>query len=174
MVRHRRRSFRISTNHYIVEPAANNRVIAAIEVLSPDNKIPGPGRDSYDRKYDELWSAGTHLIEIDLLRDGLRVPRVSSAHIPADPPWNFVVSISRWPSRLETYRFGLRQRLPRISIPLAHGDADVGLDLQGVFTRCYQSGPYPELLQYEGPPPGTLLDSELVWCEQTTKSITNS
>ncbi len=71
---------------HIIEPAANHRIVAAIEILSPDNKIPGPGRDSYCRKYDELWAAGTHLIEIDLLRDGLRVPRVASARIPVDPP----------------------------------------------------------------------------------------
>src|SRR5579862_3704090 len=31
----------------IIEPAAGNRVVTAIEVLSPDNKRPGPGRRSY-------------------------------------------------------------------------------------------------------------------------------
>src|SRR5262245_41879440 len=33
----------------ILEPSAGNRVVTAIEILSPDNKAPGPGRDSYLR-----------------------------------------------------------------------------------------------------------------------------
>ncbi len=41
----------------IVEPVAGNRLVTAIEVLSPDNKLPGPGRRMYLRKRRERWSA---------------------------------------------------------------------------------------------------------------------
>jgi hypothetical protein len=34
-----------------------------------------------------------------------------------------------------------------------------------VFTRCWEEGPYPELLLYEGPPTGPMTDEEVAWCE---------
>ena len=39
---------------YIIEPAAENRIVTAIKVLSPGNKRPEPGRDSYLNKQEEL------------------------------------------------------------------------------------------------------------------------
>jgi hypothetical protein len=54
----------------IVEPRAGNRLVTAIEVLSPEDKAPGPGRESYLQKRDEFWRSGAHLVEIDLLREG--------------------------------------------------------------------------------------------------------
>ena len=157
---------------HIIEPAAGNRIVAAIEVLSPELKELGPGRDLYRRKCDEVWASEAHLIEIDFLREGQRVPRVASARIPAMPAWNYIVSVSRWPSRLELYRFGLRQRLPRIAIPLAYDDKDVRLDLSAVFTRCWQAGPYPALLHYDAPPPGVLVKDDLDWCQQQVAKLT--
>ena len=157
---------------HIIEPAAGNRIVAAIEVLSPQDKEPGQSRDVYRQKCDEMWAAEAHLIEIDLLRDGLRVPRVAAARIPPAPAWNYIVSVSRWPSRLELYRFGLKQRLPRIAVPLAYDDKDVRLDLSAVFTRCWQAGPYPALLHYEAPPPGALAQDDLDWCQQRAASVT--
>ena len=53
----------------IIEPAAGNRIVTAIEVLSPDNKAAGEGRDSYLKKREEYWASGTNLkVEVDLLR----------------------------------------------------------------------------------------------------------
>lgn len=60
----------------------------------------------------------------------------------------------------------LRKRLPRIGVPLAHKDPDVALDLQAVFAECWDRGPYPEVLAYDGEPPGDLPDDERNWCEQ--------
>lgn len=54
----------------IIEPAAGNRLVTAIEVLSPDNKTPGTGRKKYLKKREECWAAGANLVEIDLLREG--------------------------------------------------------------------------------------------------------
>jgi hypothetical protein len=60
----------------------------------------------------------------------------------------------------------MRQRLPRISLPLASDDNDIPLDLQQVFTKCWNSGPYPELLHYEEQPPGELTDEEILFCRE--------
>lgn len=152
---------------YIIEPAAGNRIVTAIEVLSPDNKRSGPGRDSYLNKQQELWEAGAHLIEIDLLRAGRSTVRVPEEELDRLAPHHYLVSVTRCvPTQCELYGFALQQRLPRIKVPLANGDPDITLDLQAVFQRCWESGPYPELLQYDAPPPGELEANELDWCRQ--------
>ena len=150
---------------HIIEPAAGNRVVTAIEVLSPDNKTPGPGQTSYLRKRDELWQSEAHLVEVDLLRGGGRVLRVSPQRLEQLPPWCYLVAVSRRPSQCEFYTFSLEQSLPRVAIPLAHGDPDVVLDLQAAFTRCLDAGPYPELLQYDQPAPGELTVEQAAWCK---------
>jgi len=84
----------------IVEPAAGNRLVTAIEVLSPENKQGGPGRRSYLRKRDEFWQGGANLVEIDLLRAGRRTVRVGSEQLDALQPWRYLVVVTRrCPSR---------------------------------------------------------------------------
>ena len=150
----------------IIEPAAGNRIVTAIEVLSPDNKTFGPGSESYLRKRDELWRAGTHLVEIDLLRDGHRYFRIEPDQSENPSQWPYVVVVSRRPRFSEFYPVMLRERLPRIGVPLAGGDPDVTLDLQAVFTRCWESGPYPALLRYDEPPPGEWSDDDVTWLRE--------
>lgn len=156
---------------HIVEPAAENRIVTAIEVLSPDNKQAGPGRNSYLRKREEYWSGGTNLVEIDLLREGDSTVRVSAEHLGGLQPWHYLVAITRrWPSRQEVYAVPLQRHLPRVSIPLAAEDKDVTLDLQAVFSRCWDESPYPELLRYDGPPPGRMTAEEAQWCEERLRA----
>jgi hypothetical protein len=151
---------------HIIEPAANNRVVTAIEVPSPDNKQPGPGRQSYLRKRDELWDNTTNLVEIDLLCEGEATVRVSDEHLDTLRPFHYVVAVTRcWPSRHEVCAIALARRLPRVAIPLMPEDRDVVLDLQACFTRCWDEGPYPELLRYQEGPPGRLSAEEISWCE---------
>jgi hypothetical protein len=155
----------------IIEPAAGNRVVTAIEVLSPDNKRTGAGHKSYLDKREEYWAAGANLIEIDLLREGDSTVRVSTAKLEQLRPWHYLVAVTRrWPSRQEVYAVPLQRRLPRVAVPLGPDDKDVSLDLQATFTRCWDEGPYPELLPYEGPPPGRLTPAELTWCETTLQA----
>ena len=155
----------------IVEPAAGNRVVTAIEVLSPDNKQTGAGRSSYLQKREEFWNSGVNLVEIDLLRQGDPTVRVATEKLERLRPWHYLVAVTRrWPSRQEVYAVPLPRRLPRIAVPLGAEDADVGLDLQAVFTRCWDEGPYPELLKYDGPPPGKLSPEEVQWCEQQLRA----
>lgn len=149
----------------IIEPVAGNRLVTAIEVLSPDNKLPGPGRKMYLRKRREVWSAGANLVEIDLLRAGKPTLRITAEQLARLSPWRYLAAVRRRPRRQEVYSIALQQRLPRIAVPLQPGDHDVRLDLQAVFTRCWQEGPYPEVLGYDGPPPGTLTPDEIAWCE---------
>jgi hypothetical protein len=150
----------------IIEPAAGNCLITVIEVLSPDNKLPGPGRKKYLKKRRELRASRAHLVEIDLLRDGKSMFGLPQVQLDRLQPWRYMAGVTRWPNRQEVYPIALEKPLPRVRIPLGAGDADVRLDLQAVFTRCWQEGPYPELLAYDGPPPGELTAEELAWCQE--------
>ena len=156
---------------HIVESAAGNRLVTAIEVLSPGNKQAGPGRMSYLRKRDEFYEGNANLVEIDLLRTGEPTVRISPAQLETLQPWHYLVAVTRcWPSRQEVYPIPLQRRLPRLAVPLADDDRDVPLDLQAAFTRCWDEGPYPELLRYEAPPPGAIPESEAQWCEQMLRA----
>lgn len=151
---------------HIIEPKSGNRLVTAIEVLSPDNKAPGAGRRSYLKKRNEVWRSGANFIEIDLLRAGRRTPRVSAAELDELRPWHYLAVVSRRrPARHEVYAIPLQKRLPRIAVPLARKDPDVALDVQTVFTQCWDKGPYPEVLGYDAAPPEGLTEEEQKWCE---------
>lgn len=155
----------------IVEPALGGRLVTAIEVLSPDNKQPGPGRTAYLAKRDQYEAAAANVIEIDLLRAGLPTVRLKKNELDALEPWRYMVAVSRYPTIHEIYAFPLARRLPKIAVPLAYDDQDVPLDLQAVFARCWNESYYPELLKYDEPPPGELSADELRWCrEQLAKA----
>ena len=150
----------------IIEPAVGNRVVTAIEVLSPTNKTVGAGRNSYVKKREELWAAGVNLVEIDLLRDGDSTVWVMDHRLESLRPWNYIVAVARRHGlKQEIYRKTVRQRLPRIAVPLGEEDEDVPLDLQAAFIRCWDDGPYPELLHYGSPPPGPMSAEDASWCE---------
>lgn len=149
----------------IIDPARDRSVITAIEVLSPKNKRKGPGRDSYLKKRNELWKRGANLVEIDLLRAGRWTVWTGQATNEDLQPFHYVVVVSRHePRRHEAYTRTVRERLPRIAVPLAPGDHDVTLDLQLPFDRCWDEGPYPALLRYDKQPPGKMSRGDAAWC----------
>ena len=133
------------------------RLVTAIEILSPSNKTPGAdGRRLYIRKQQELLASKTHLVEIDLLRGGTfttAVPRKRAVEEAGS--FDYHVCIHRYDQlgKFSVYPIPLRLRLPQIAIPLSPGDAPVNLDLQGVFDRCYDAGPYARLSPYIGRTP---------------------
>jgi Protein of unknown function (DUF4058) len=92
--------------------------------------------------------------------------RVPQRRLDALQPFTYVVAVSRWfPSQYKVYALGLRDRLPKVAIPLTYGDPDVTLDLQAAFARCWESGAYPELLRYERAPAG-LSRADATWCRK--------
>jgi Protein of unknown function (DUF4058) len=150
----------------IIEPRAGNRLITAVEVLSPTNKVPGPGREEYLQKRAEVRAAGAGLVEIDLLGDRNPMLPLSAEDLAKLPPWRYLVGVSRPPKRQAVYPIVMHKSLPKIRVPLANGDPDVILDLQAAFALAWEKGPYPMLLNYDGPPPGQMTDDEIAWCQQ--------
>lgn len=128
------------------------RLVTAIEVLSPSNKTPGEqGRDLYLKKQKEILSSKTNLVEIDLLRSGQHTTAVPLNRAREKTgPFDYHVCCHRF-DRWEEYTIYpilLHQSLPEIQIPLLPGDPDVTLDLQKVFDRAYDAGPYRRRIRY--------------------------
>jgi hypothetical protein len=160
-----RETIREPTIH-ILEPTVGNRLVTAIEVLSPTNKTAGPGRTSYLQKREEFWENGANLVEIDLLHEGPNTVRVSTEKLAILPPWRYLVAVTRCePPRQEVYAFPLQNRLPRVAIPLSEAP-DVVLDLPVPFAQSWEDGPYPDALFYGSPPPGKWTAEEIAWCEE--------
>jgi Protein of unknown function (DUF4058) len=50
--------------------------------------------------------------------------------------------------RFFVYPIRLEEKLPPIDVPLLPGDPPVTLDLQAVFDRCFDAGPYSREIRY--------------------------
>lgn len=147
--------------------AQGHRLVTSIEFVSPANKSNTEGRALYLKKQDELAASGVNLVEIDLLRDGPHVLRVPRSLVDAVKPWDYLVSVWRPPgSDYEVYPTGLRERLPRIRVPLRTDDADAMLDLQAAFGHAYETGPYPDRVDYTSEPTPPLAACDQDWATQ--------
>jgi len=135
-------------------------VVTVIELLSPVNKKAGEGRNEYLVKRSNVFHTPAHLVEIDLLRGGERLPTREPLE-PADF-YAFVCRTERLP-QVEVYPWTLRQPLPVIPIPLAGEDPDVPLDLQAAFTTTYDRAGYDYSLDYLRPVEPPLEPSAAEW-----------
>ena len=142
-----------------------HELVTVIEVLSPSNKLDGAdGRQEYLKKRNEILRSKVHLVEIDLLRGGLRAPTDQSLK----PGTHYCVMIHRAAERpfAKVCEWTIRNRMPTIRIPLADGDPDAMLDLQAAFARIYERGGYDYLLDYEQPIVPPLSPTDATWASQ--------
>jgi hypothetical protein len=140
------------------------RLVTAIEVLSPSDKTPGErGRELYLRKQREVLESRTHLVEIDLLRGGRHTTAVPLDRLrEAVGPCDYHVAIHR-SDRFEDFLLDpirLPDPLPEIAVPLLPGDPDVAVDLQELFNRAYDVGPYRRRIRYRETSPVPPLPEE--------------
>jgi hypothetical protein len=129
------------------------RLVTVIEILSPSNKKVGhPSRDQYIVKQREVLASDAYLVEIDLLRGGTYTAAVPRELVEAKAgPFDYLISIHRYdqPRDYFVHPISMTGRLPQIGIPLLPGDSDVPLDLQAVFDRANEDGPYSRKIGME-------------------------
>ena len=150
----------------IVPVADESRVVTVIEMLSPSNKTGGSqGRQRYMSKQHAVLESESHLLEIDLLRQGEHTVSAPREILRRRGEWDALVCLHRGGqgSRYEVWAIMLRQRLPCIAVPLAAGDADVALDLQMIFNRCYDAAGYARRLDYTREPVVPLAGEDATW-----------
>jgi hypothetical protein len=140
-------------------------VVAVIEVLSPANKTNGSaGRESYQKKRRQVLASTSHLVEIDLLRAGIRT------HFKEQiPPYDYLVHVSRnlepvsrkslaWP-------IPITKPFPVISIPLKHEDPEVRVDLQKLLSSAYDRAAFDLKIDYSGGPVPQLTPEQAEWAK---------
>jgi hypothetical protein len=141
-----------------IRDASDRTLITAIELLSPSNKAPGSDRTQYLAKRDRYLKTGVHLVEIDLLRGGKRMPLVP----PPGADYCVVVSRAQDRPNVGVWPVSLRAPLPAIPIPLRASDSAATLDLQAVLNRVYDAAGYADYV-YESPPEPRLSDADQAW-----------
>jgi hypothetical protein len=135
----------------ILDRQSGLQVVTVIELVSPSNKRPGAGRDSYKQKQREVLHSQAHLVEIDLLRDGRHVLAVPESVARREAAYDYLIAVNRAGEQrdvFDLYPRTVRDRLPRVRVPLAAGDADVPLDVQVVLQKSYEAGAYEERINY--------------------------
>lgn len=138
----------------------SRRVVTAIELLSPSNKYAGADRDQYLTKRQHLLTSRVHLVEIDLLRGGPRLP------VEDLPPCAYYVMVSRVEDRprVALWPIGLREPLPLVPIPLSDADPPAFLDLQALLHRLYDAAGYEDYI-YTGAPQPALAAEDAAWAQ---------
>lgn len=144
---------------------SEGQVVAVIEVLSPGNKQAGSaGRTQYLAKQGELLQSRIHLLEIDLLRGGAHTVAAPRQRVLGLARWDFIISLHRGEeSECDVWPVAVRQRLPRIRVPLTLGDPDIILDLQEMVTHCYDVGRYARHIDYRHDPAPPLVAADAEW-----------
>jgi hypothetical protein len=132
--------------------------VTIIELLSPSNKKAGGDRDQYLSKRSDIIASPTHLVEIDLLRGGRRLPMAPAGS------GDYGALISRGEDRPNAVWIPIRLRdpLPTIPIPLAGNDPPVPLDLQALLHRMYDTFGFKKYM-YQTPPDPPLSAEDAAW-----------
>jgi hypothetical protein len=160
--------FEESPEAYIdIRTFPEGELIASIEILSPSNKSSS-GHGEYWTKRAAMIRQGVHLVEIDLLLEGRRLPVMEP--LPEGDFFAFISRGNRRPS-CDVYAWSIRRPLPKLPIPLKSPDADVLLDLAGAVGTTFDAGRYLRTLRYDLPAPTTLAEADRTWAAERAASL---
>lgn len=150
--------------HYLtIQTRDTHQVITVIELLSPWNKSKSGGRKDYLSKRQNVLATMSHLVELDLLRGGVRLPTVEP--LPAGDYYAFVCRIQQRP-KADVYSWTVRDPLPEVPVPLAEGDADAVVDLQSIFEQTYDRAGYDYALKYDRAVDPPFNDNDSDWVRE--------
>ena len=147
-----------------VRTIKSDRIVTAIELLSPTNKERPGDREVYLAKRGELLRDGVNVVQIDLLRGGPRLLPVESP--PHD--YNAMAVRASEASEADVWYWSLRDSLKTLPIPLSEGDADVPLNLRAALDRVYDAMHYERLI-YRRPPEPPLTGDDAAWAAALLK-----
>lgn len=147
-----------------IRDTANNKLITAIEILSPVNKR-NSNLINYRNKISDLHTSDVHVLEIDLLRRGTR-------------PFNYKKNTGSYQMMLlraktnkaAIWTVAIQDKLPILPIPLMAPDPDVLLDLGKALDIVFERGLYHLSIDYtEKPAPPAFIEQDWDWMQQVVK-----
>jgi hypothetical protein len=143
-------------------------VVTVVEVLSPSNKGGDPDdRANYLAKREEYLATGTSLVEIDLLRDGERMP-LGKPSPPAADYYVFVCRGRGFP-KARVWPFTVRDPIPPFAVPLRPGDPDLALALGPLVADIYDTNRYADRVDYAQPLAPALRKADAEWAAELLK-----
>jgi hypothetical protein len=152
----------------IYDQAEERRLVTAIELLSPSNKRRGtPGWDLYQRKRQGLLLGEANFIEIDLVREGGRLPMLDPW---PDSPYAILVCRRERAPNCRAWPGYFHRPLPEIPVPLLHPDPDFKLALQTLVEAVCTRTRYPQLLNYSKQLTLPLNEEEADWVKRQVAS----
>ena len=121
------------------------------------SSIYGSRRSSY--------TAIRRLLEVDLLRSGQHTVAAPYELLVERGRWDYLVCLHRPESPLQyhVWPMSIRDRLPRVRVPLLPPEPDVVLDLQAVLNGAYEDGAYARDTDYGGEPVPPLSPDNAAW-----------
>ena len=146
----------------------DRRLVTVIEVLSPSNKS-GSGRSDYLAKRNALIHQDVHIVELDFLVAGQRLPMKRA--LPHGDYFAFVARADRRPD-CEVFAWSIRRVLPTIPIPLLAPDPDLLIDLGPIYASVYQRARYGRSIDYKASLTLPLTPEDLGWVEVTARRET--
>lgn len=161
-------SIEIIERYLEVRAVESDRVVTALEILSPWNKAAGTGQTQYLRKRGRVLDSGTHLVEVDLLRGGQTMPALGYDQVS-----HYRILISRAEQRPEAHllSFTIQQLIPAFALPLEAGDREPLLDLNKLFHEIYERARYDLRLNYsQEPVPPFEHDDDREWADRLLTS----
>jgi hypothetical protein len=141
-------------------------LVTTLELLSPTNKFP-PGRAEYLSKRNSLMKQAVHLVELDLLRTGERLP---FAEPLPEADYYYIVSDYEQRPDCQVYSWNIAQALPTLPIPLRSPDSDIFVSLAEVFKTAFERGRFERRIDYRQKPPGTWNDAASQWLHDRLSS----
>lgn len=140
---------------------SGRRIVTVIELLSPSNKTAHESGDAYRYKREEYIASGINLVEIDLLRSGVRPPLGDPA--PSIPDYYVLVCRAWQRPKLDLWPFSIRDPLPQVPVPLDPEEPEILLNLRAAFDRSYDEARYDEQVDYTKPPKPPLREPDAKW-----------
>jgi hypothetical protein len=153
-----------------IRTVGDRSLVTAIEILSPSNKRPGTESfETYQRKRRDLLRSDAHLLELDLLRRGVRWPLETP--LPDAPGFVFLSRAAQRPT-VAIWPLTFRDPLPPIPVPLRLPDADVTIDLAVALGRVYEQGAYALRIDYQKDPPAPELSAaDAGWLDARLRAL---
>ncbi len=154
----------------LIYDSAGNRIVTAIEILSPWNKAAGHGLLNYMEKREKYINSELNLVEIDLIRTGDWTRMIGPYRAPERGLTTYRVTVTpaedRWAYH---YPISIRSKLPTIKIPLRPQDAPAKLNLQELIEKAYVMGRYNRI-DYSKPCTPPLIGPEQEWVDEVLRA----